>query len=285
MFGKRHQDSRRNQRQTPSRGRLLQVSARSSERGRGQAHKAGAVVLLLAAVGGLGWACVAGTEALGRLLFSENEHFTIRYLDVQSNGRLRPEHLREYGKVAEGQNLFAVNLAQVRANLESVPLIRSAEIHRDLPDTLVIRVQERTALARLAEGAGGHPVLVDRDGYVLGLGLQSTLPLVSGAKERGLGPGSVVQEKAVRDGLTVLDLCDTTRLGNVVKIQKIEVRNADALTLYLAGGEVIALGRDQLKARLEKLVDVLKTAQELGQAIKTADLTVLRNVPVVYRGP
>ena len=285
MFGKRNQDSRRNQRQTPSRGRLLQVSARSSERGRGQVHKAGAVVLLLAAVGGLGWACVAGTEALGRLLFSENEYFTIRNLDVQSNGRLRPEHLREYGKVAEGQNLFAVNLAQVRANLESVPLIRSADIHRDLPDTLVIRVQERTALARLAEGAGGHPVLVDRDGYVLGLGRQSTLPMVAGAKERGLGPGSVVQEKAVLDGLAVLDLCDTTRLGTVVKIQKIEVRNADALTLYLAGGEVIALGRDQLKARLEKLVDVLKTAQELGQAIKTADLTVLRNVPVVYRVP
>ena len=40
-----------------------------------------------------------------------------------------------------------------------------------------------------------------------------------------------------------------------------------------------------LKERLEKLVDVLKTAQDMGQSIKTADLTVLRNVPVVYRTP
>ena len=287
MFGRGKKESKRrlNQRRGPSRGQLLQVSGRSADKGRGQAHKAGALLLLLAALGALVWMLVAGTEWLGRVLFSENPRFTIRVLDLQSNGRLRPEQLREYGKVAEGQNLFAVNIAQVRANLETAPLIRTAEIKRDLPDTLIIRVRERTALARLAGGAGGYPMLVDRDGYILGLAGASTLPLLTGASERGLAPGSVVREKQVLDALDALDLCDTTKLGSVIHVQTVDVRNPDALVLGLSGGEVINLGRSQLTERLEKLSEVLKTAQELGKVVKSADITVLRNVPVVYRTP
>ena len=287
MFGRSKRDGkgRGNQRRGDGRGQLLKVNGRAGDKSRDRAHKIGALVVLILAVGGVGWAAVVGFEVMGRAFFSENERFTIRTLDVQSNGRLQPEHLREYGKVAEGQNLFALNIAQIRANLESVPLIRSAEIKRDLPDTLIIRVTERSALGRLADGAGGHPVLVDRDGYVLGLGRSSTLPLIRGASERGLGPGSVVREKNVLDALDVLDLCDATRLGSVIHVDVIEAASPDRLVLRLSGGEVIPMGRDQLKERLEKLVDVLKTAQEMGQAIQTADLTVLRNVPVVYRKP
>lgn len=287
MFGrvKRDGKGRGNQHLGARRGELLHVNGRASDRSRDRAHKLGALVVLVVAVGGVGWSALVGFEVLGRVFFSENERFILRNLDVRSNGRLQPEHLREYGQVAEGQNLFAINIGQIRANLESVPLIRSAEIKRDLPDTLIIRVTERSALGRLAEGAGGQPVLVDRDGYVLGLGRSSTLPIIRGATERGLGPGSVIREKGVLDALDVLDLCDATRLGSVIHVDAIEAGAPDRLVLRLSGGEVIPMGRDQLKERLEKLVDVLKTAQEMGQFIQTADLTVLRNVPVVYRKP
>ena len=287
MFGRSNKDARRgtNQRRTDSRGKLLQVSARNGEKARDRAHKTSAIVVLLVAVAGVGWAAVAGTEVVGRALFSQNDQFIIQRLDVSSNGRLRPEHVREYGKIAEGLNLFAVDIDLIRANLESVPLIRSVEIKRDLPDTLMVRVTERAPLARLAEGPSGLPVLVDRDGYVLGLGRQSNLPVISGVQERGLGPGSMVREQGVLDALDLLDLCDTTRLGSVIHIQTIDVRDPDRLVLNLAGGEAIPMGRDQLKVRLEKLADTLKTAQELGRTIQTADLTVLRNVPVVYRTP
>ena len=288
MFGRSEKKKPKynlNRRRDGARGQLLQVSARSGEKSRERTHRISAIVVLVAALAGSCWALIYGTEALGGLLFSQNERFTIQRVDVRSNGRLQPENLREYGKVAEGQNLFAVDLQQIRANLEGVPLIRRAEVSRDLPDTLVIRVTERTALARMADGASGFPVLVDRDGYVLGLGRSSTLPLIRSASERGLGPGSVVREKNVLDALDVLDLCDATRLGSVIHVDVIEAASPDRLVLRLSGGEVIPMGRDQLKERLEKLVDVLKTAQEMGQAIQTADLTVLRNVPVVYRKP
>lgn len=285
MFGRGKKRRRvQNEYRSSSRDGLLHVNGRSGDK-RDRTHKTGALVLLLLAVAGIGWAAVAGTEMLGRSLFSGNDNYTIRVLDIRSDGSLRPENLREYAKVMEGQNLFEVDLAQVKKNLESAPRIRTAEVRRDLPDTLIIRVTERTALGRLADGPGGLPVLVDRDGYVLGLGRQSNLPLIRGAAEKGLGPGSVVREKHVLDALDVLELCDSTRLGSVIHLQTIEVNRPDYLVLNLAGGEVIQLGRDQLKERLEKLVDLLKTNQEMGRLIKSVDLTVLRNIPVAYRTP
>jgi hypothetical protein len=105
MFGRSKRDgkSRGNQRRGDGRGPLLRVNGRAGDKSRERAHKIGALVVLVLAVGGVGWAAVVGFEVMGRVFFSENERFTIRTLDVQSNGRLQPEHLREYGKVAEGR--------------------------------------------------------------------------------------------------------------------------------------------------------------------------------------
>lgn len=283
-FRKRNEEWNGNRRRGGPRDPLLMVNARGSDRGRDRAHKIGAIVVLLVAGAGSVWAAVSGAGLLGEWLFARNDHFTVRRVDVRSNGRLQPSHIREYGHVAEGMNLFGVSIDQVRRDLESVPLIRSAEVQRDLPDTLVVRVTERTALARIAEGAAGFPVAVDQDGYVLGPSLGRTdLVLISGLSEKGLAPGSVVRERAVLDALNVLEVCDTTKLGSVVRIASIDVRNPEYLDIRLASGARVQMGRDQLSFRLERLADIVRTSTELGQEVVTADLTVDRNFPVEYR--
>lgn len=274
-----------NRRRDGARGQLLQVSARGGGKPGERTHRAGAILMLLIALVALGFGFVYGMEALGSLFFSKNPRFTIKQIDVRSTGRLQPENLREYARVSEGQNLFALNLAQVRANLEGVPLIRHAEVKRDLPDKLVIRVTERSALARMADGANGFAMLVDRDGYVLGPARLSSFPLITGITDRGLGPGSIVTEKAALNALAIIELCETTRLGSVIHLESVNVRDPDRLILTLEDGEQIAFGRDQFKERLEKLVEVYKTAQDMGKTLVSADLTVLRNVPVVYKNP
>lgn len=283
-FVKRRDEGQGNRRRGGPRDPLLMVNARGSDRGRDRAHKIGALVLLLVVLAGSVWAAVSGAGMLGEWLFARNEHFTVRRIDARSNGALSPSHIREYGHVAEGMNLFALDIGRVRRDLESVPRIRSAEVRRDLPDTLVVRVTERTALARIAEGAAGFPVAVDQDGYVVGpSGGRTDLVLITGVSEKGLAPGSVVGERAVRDALHVLEVCDTTRLGAVVRISSIDVRQPDYLELRLASGARVLMGRDQLAFRLERLADIVKTSVELGQELVSADLTVDRNFPVEYR--
>ena len=263
----------------------LQVSARGNGKGRDRMHKTGALLLLLAALAGTVWAAASGLGLAGEHLFANNERFTIREIDLSSTGTLSPSHLLEYAQVSVGQNLFAIDLAHISRNLERTPRVRSAEVRRQLPDTLVIRVNERAAIARMAEGAAGFPMAVDRDGFILGPSGGRGLPLITGVTERGLAPGSTVTDTKMLDALQVLDIREQTKLGALLRIQVIDIRHADRLDLALASGARIDLGRDRLQWRLERLAETIATQRELGLEIDYADLTVDRNFPVRTRAP
>lgn len=278
----RKKDTRLNQRRTRSRDPVLQVTARANAKGRDNAHKIGALVLLFAAVAGTVWAAVSGVSLAGEHLFAQNDRFIIRRIEITSTGSLTPSHLREYAQVSEGQNLFAIDLQQISRNLERTPRVRSAKVRRILPDALEVQVQERTALARMAEGAGGFPMAVDRDGFILGPSGGRGLPLINGVEERGLAPGSVVREEKTLDALEMLDLCEQSRLGELLRIQVVGVKNPDYLELILASGARVDFGRSRLKWRLDKLAELITTNRQLGQEIEYADLTVDQNFPVRF---
>lgn len=273
-----------NFRRNRSRGASLMVSARSGgAKGRDRMHKFGALLLLAVAAAGTVWAARAGLTRAGEHLFSQNDRFTIAQIELTTNGTLPLSNLREYAGVAEGQNLFAIDIEQIARNIERTPRVRSAEVRRVLPDKLVIRVQERMALARLAEGATGLPMAVDRDGFVLGPSVGRGLPIISGVSESGLAPGSVVRDAKTLDALHALEVCEQTKLGALLRIQAINVKHPDYLDLALASGARVDLGRERIEWRLEKLADLIATHRELGMELEYADLTVDRNFPVRTR--
>ena len=115
---------------------------------------------------GIRW-CV---KAMVRRLVYENPRFAIRRIVVDDNGVLTPVRVMQFASVQIGQNLLSVDLDQVRHNLEMLPLVRSVEVRRMLPDRLFIRVAERTAVARLRAASrelGDETFYIDRAGYVM----------------------------------------------------------------------------------------------------------------------
>ncbi|MBW7908792.1 MAG: FtsQ-type POTRA domain-containing protein [Kiritimatiellae bacterium] len=279
----RKKPKRGNYRRSGNRSSILEVSARGGKQGSDRAHKVGALLLVLLVVGVIVWAAVSGVALAGTHLFAENERFTIQRIDAVSTGVLTPSHLREYAKVSDGMNLFAINIGNVCRNLERAPRVKKAEVRRELPDTLVIRVQERTAIARMLEGAHGMPVEVDSEGYILGLSPKASLPLITGASERGLAPGSVIRDEKTLDALRVLELSERMRRGDLLRFQSINVSKADALELVLDTGGRVLLGRDQLKWRLERLADLIETHRAMNQQIEVANLVVDKNFPTTTR--
>ncbi|MCZ7591978.1 MAG: FtsQ-type POTRA domain-containing protein [Kiritimatiellae bacterium] len=279
----RKKDKRVNVRRNRARGSALQVSARAKTKGRAGVNKVGAVVLILAVLVGIVWASMFGISRAGDRLFAENDRFVIQQIEVTSTGTLSSAHLRQYARVSEGQNLFAVNISQIVRNLERTPRVRRAEVRRKLPDTLVINVQERTPIALIKEGAYGRPMPVDGDGHILDPNVGRGLPLISGGSESGVAPGSVIRDEKTLDALRTLDLSGQARLNALLKIESIKVGNPDYLELRLTSGARVDMGRDRLKWRLEKLADLVVTHQEFDQEIEYADLTVDKNFPVRSR--
>jgi len=268
----------------PSRDQLLMVNARMGEQRRARIHKIGGITLGLIALVGTLWAVMVGVKQLTRLLFTENPQFTLRQLELRSDGKLKDRHIREYGHLAEGANLFALDIRQIRADLESVPVVDRVEVRRQLPDKLVVEVKERIAIARLGSDDHRHYLAIDREGHVLGPSSRSPdLPAITGLRDRGLRPGSYLDQELVRDALLVLDLCDTTRVGETVRIASIDVRHPEYLDIRMKGGERVWFGRQRLEWRLGQLAQVLQEASQMSRAIETADLTVDRNFPVQFR--
>ncbi len=254
------------------------VYARAAERRNSQLHKAGAVALMLAALAGAGWALLQGGAMMHRWLFSGNEQFVIRRVDVATSGRLTAEHVKEYGGFREGGNLFDLDINAVRKRLEEVPVIRDVEVQRRLPSTLVVRVNERVPLARIAHGQAGFFFAVDRDGHVLGLAgpMMRSLPVITGFSDRGVTPGSVLGDTVAADALRLIALCDSSPLGEVIRMQSIDVGNPDYLNVALDNGVKVFMPRHASRAKLEDLAAILR---EAGGRRSFIDLTLDRNIP------
>lgn len=279
----RKKEARMNARKRRPRKSALSVSARAKTQGRDRAHKVAAIVLILLALAGTAWAAIFGVSRAGGHLFSQNERFTIQRIDVSSTGTLTPAHLREYARISEGQNLFAVDIGEIARRLQRTPRVRSVEVQRRLPDTLIIRVQERSPIALIKEGMYGRPMPVDSEGHILDPNVGRGLPMISGTADVGLAPGSVVRDDKTLDALRLLELCDQARLGALLKVRSIRLNNPDFLELTLDSGATVEMGRDQLKWRLERLAELVKTHREFDQELEYADLTVDKNFPVRSR--
>jgi cell division septal protein FtsQ len=236
------------------------------------------------AAGGL-W----GGRAVWRALFSENDFFEIRRIEVTTDGDLGMGHILEYAKVQKGDNLLSVYPRQVRESLLMVPVVAQAQVSRRLPDTLVIEVAERVAVARLGRAGSGSPLAVDSEGHVLGpSSVRASLPLILGLRDKGLRPGDVVKDPMLQDVLCVLEICNRSDMRRDLVVDTIDVSHDEYLTVGLMSGERVLLSRGGLEEKLLQFPVMRAVAQGRGLELAIYDMTVDRNYagrPATWQDP
>jgi hypothetical protein len=264
---------------------VLLVQSRTAGGRRDRAQKIAALVVLALAVGVALWAVMRGTQALGALLFSQNDRFTIRRVDVQSSGRMKPEMIRQFAGVAEGMNVFAISLDRMSGELLKVSRIRGAVATRRLPDTIILRVDEREPVAVFRSQPGASSFFaIDQDGYVFvpqAGGLASRLPELTNLRIPGVTPGHVLNDGRIASALDLIHLCEDPGIGRYVRPVEIDVGAADALAVRFEGGREAVLPRDRIKGQVETMINFLVQSPDRFPAGHRIDLTGDRNYPVV----
>lgn len=264
---------------------IFMVNARMVEKKKARTRKIGALVLFGAVFAGLCWLSMAGIAFMGRRLFSENDRFLIRYLEIRNpNGRLKADQVKSYVRYAgiplsEESNLFAEDIRGIQHALENVALIKQAAVRRQLPDTLLIDIVERVAVARLGSEGDEYYFETDHEGYVLPSSFSDQLTTITGHRRAGLRPGDAIGDASFHDALQLLDYCETLRLKQPLKIARIDVRRPDYLDVILKSGQRVFLSRRALEENVDRLVRILQKNHELGLNRKFIDLTVANNVP------
>lgn len=245
----------------------------------------GLVILLLAATAvALLVGMFVGLKYTGSLFFSRNSKFELKNINITSDGRLLSEQLREYAGLQAGTNLFCVDFNQLRAKFESVPLIESVAISRQLPDTLTINVIERVAMAQIRWNTRGLPFLLDRYGVVLPMTRSGqSLPLIEGLKMESLRPGMRIDNPGTRQCLDLLTAVDQLGLGSQVSFVRFDIRYPDFITSVVNRDVTVRFPLHSGREKLIRLVSVLQLSAEQGRRVKTIDLTPDgRNVPVTF---
>jgi cell division protein FtsQ len=179
-----------------------------------------------------GGALVLGL-AVGWLLFGST-FLAVRHVVVRGVDRVPVDAVRAAVRPEVGRPMAIVSTQGAAARVAAVPLVKSVQVVRSWPSTLIVQVNERQPLAAVP-AASGRVDLVDGDGVVVVAAAAAAppgLPLLD-VDVRRAGPAGLRAARSVSDGLP-----DRVRL----MVRRISATSADGVTLVLTDGTTVLWG-------------------------------------------
>jgi cell division protein FtsQ len=216
------------------------------------------VGLSLAVMGALGW-------ALFRLdgWAAGSDRFALRTVQVRGLQRATEHELLRLASVGRGANLWSLDPSAVAQAMSAHPWVRAVEVTRSLPDTLVLRVEEREPVALAALG---DLYVVDSQGEPfkrVSASDRLDLPLLTGLPRDKAAQDPAGTAARFREALAV---AEAYRLA-FARPRLSEIRLDDAgFELLTADGVRVVLGRSGTHEQLQRLQRVRDELQQRGVA-------------------
>lgn len=239
------------------------------------------VLLLLLGAAGIAFFGFFGAR---RFLFSGNDRFRLREIEVRSGGYWQdkaPQLAARIG-VHPGENLFRIDPGELRRRLLAIPGIEESEVQRILPDTLHLRVIERVPRAVL--GNPRSEWVVDETGAVIprleSMSASVPLPVILGISTSGVKAGMVLE--TLRPALELIML--TVRSFPDISIIAVNVRNPERLEFFMRfRGQksckvILPVRHQNFTYLLSALQSAIIYAERQGDTRGTFDLSFGRNV-------
>ncbi len=205
-----------------------------------------------------------------------SEYLALRKIQVSGNRHLdRNEIIRAAG-LKTGINLLSLNLSLVRKRLLANPWIATAQVTRQVPDTLQIIVGEHRPLAVLELGSR---YLLNRKGRIFKRwqpGDPDDLPVITGLDLTDIHVGSSPESHIMRAVRQALLATGQARCLPLSAIARVEVDKQIGLTLVaFKAGVKIHLGFDGFAANYGRLARVVNYLKKHGRwhQLRSIDLT------------
>ncbi len=250
-------------------------------------------VAVLCGVAGVVWLVSLALSTDPKRVPTAAKAVPVRHFDLSTSmgGVLDSDWLQNTLALPRGTALMEVNLDRVRARLLADGQVATAAVARRFPDRLVVRITERSPVARVRVEADGEPrdLLVAPDGVVFGghgfdPAMVATLPWLSGLTLIPAGPGFRPIPGMARVTRLLVDAqfgaAELYRNWQHVSLARLE--SDKVLEVTMKSGTVVvfdALGSYFVQlAKLDFLVEKLAHVPA-GRA--RIDLTFGQNVPVM----
>lgn len=260
-------------------GRLLQGRNRRRAPGaRGRLH----VVLRWIAGGlALGTLAVALPPLAGAL--RRHPYFALREVVVRADHRLAAAEVRRLAGIELGTSVWDFDPIATAERLAAHPWVHAAEVEREPPARVVIRVREERPAAILALASSSELYYVARNARVLGrVGAKDSrdFPFVTGLRAADLRPGEDFGPYALGRALALLRAA--ARVRGLEPVSEVHVDRKRGLSLLLLRPAApIEVGWEGFASRLALLPRVLtlwagREGDMAGMSVRFADQVVVR---------
>ncbi len=227
---------------------------------------------------------------LDRVLYT-NPRYVLNKIEIEPRGHFSERQIRLAAGLEPGENLWSLNLRQIKVDLEKLPYVSNAKVERHFPDTVSIIIHERVPVVKIAglniDLGTRETFYLDRDGVVLKPRQDETVPLLpeviglTDAQDE-LEPGKVLEQTSLTRALQIMDAIEHSRLNTMIGIQTIDLSNPLSITMTTRQSMTITFRLDCIDQQLQRLLQIVDYPDFQTRQIRTVDLTPDNNVPVTF---
>jgi cell division protein FtsQ len=188
-------------------------------------------------------------------------YFEIKEISVRGLKELTEKDVLASAEIRPAQNLLAINTDAVMRRVAANQWVKNVYIGRELPNKLVVEVQERSPLVLVKQASDYY--LMDGEGFVfkkLGKSDEVDLPILTGIKAEDKTKSPLF--------LSTLNLLKTISVSSqyayLGTISEIHLDEVFGLSLISDTGLYLKLGTGGFESKLKKLTLVLADLEQRG---------------------
>lgn len=205
--------------------------------------------------------------------------FFPRRVSVGGNRVVPADQILSRAAIASHENIWLQNMRAAANRIETIPYVKTASIHRTLPATVRIAIEERRPFALVR--FGGDSVLVDHDLRVLQSGDAALpLPIIVGKDAPAPRAGTFIRDAQIR---RLRDDADALARAHVA-VRSLHYDKFGDLVATTSGGIRLLLGDDTDLSKKTGLIDpIISQVSAGGKKLAAVDLRAPNTPVVVYK--
>jgi cell division protein FtsQ len=208
-------------------------------------------------------------------------YFRIKNTVIKGCRELTEKDVLKLAAINPSQTIFAINIKAMARRISSSPWVRNVAISRQLPDRLVVEVEERIPLAlfKISEDF----FLLDKDGMFfkkLTADDDVDVPVLTGYCREGR-----VNAELLNKTLVLLKYLAASQIfPKISMVSEVNGSEVAGISLFTDNGLCLKLGFDNYEAKLQRLVPVVTALNRnnVQQPFLNIDL---RNTSKIYVEP
>lgn len=207
----------------------------------------------------------------GLVFLMSSKLFEIKNIEIKNNSRVSKEEVEEFCEFDKYRNIFWVTKLRISKDLEKNAYVENIKIHKKLPNTLIIDINERVPkfMLQIADSY----VYINNQGYLLEVSTENIgLPIILGFKTdlSNVEVGNRLNVEDLKRMDTIIKIVETASVHNIDSlITKIDISDDRNYTLILEGeGKTVYLGEaTDLNTRMIYLSGILSREKGISGEI------------------